>query len=472
MATIQINGYPYFSWVFEDTKTPIMVCMYPRGAGKSFAAFDWCLSRIMNDPEINASAMIISNDIKKERKRIEDAASRYEELAKADILTFNRVTGTTAFNLSNNKNSFNRKYIHIGSYNQRQTLRGEHLKYVVLDEAREMSRPLFEQVILPIVNNIGNGGQFLVLGTPRGQDNVLYDLYAKGQDDNFPDVKSKKMTIYEIGQYSPRHTEAAIKIYQANMSPQAFRQEYMCDATVDISYGNIYRDMVETLESIGAINNDIKYNPSLPINLAFDLGFNDASACWIWQVTSMNEIHVIEYFEVRQKYFPEIIQLVKARPYFTDKIKYCILPHDSVQHHISGGGNLAAHKVTNFANFDQNTVYGMARAQGWDAYVLPRTNSVAGCITPCREFLRRCKFNQAACELGLKHLKAYSYETKYLKDKEDEKIVTDIPEEHGEHLHGCDAFRYMAMSENIWNKPTNNQARQDKPRFWTVVPDY
>lgn len=441
---VNIQIYPHFQWVMHDKEHIILNCIYARGAGKSFFAFDWCFSKVMQSADPDATAIIITTDFKKGKHGIHQALGRYAPLIQQGLMKFNENSATVQIKTSP-KNSIQRKQILLLTYNQRDNIRGYHPIAVVLDEAQEMPRDTYEYVIAFTLSDIGKGGQFLVLGTPNGTDNALYDMYIRGTNKDDPDNKSILMTGYDL-----KYSERQLNFYKRNLSPKSFQREILCDFNIDASYGNIYTDILDKLKEMKRISNDIKYNPELPINLAFDLGFNDATACWFWQCTFQGEIHVIKYMEWTKKYFQDIIPKIRALPFFTNKIKYCILPHDSVQHHVSGG-NTTQQTVRDFSTFDNNTVYGQAKMEGWDAYILPRTSSVKSCIVPCRAFLERCFFNQTECELGLQHLNKYKYEVKIIRNAI-EPQCTNNPEEIGDHLHGCDAFRYMAMSENIWNK--------------------
>lgn len=462
---INIQIYPHFQWVLQDNKHIMLACVYARGAGKTYFGFDWCFSKVMNNPDPNATAIIVTTDFKKGRYGLHEALGRYDSLIQQGIMKFNEHSAIVTIKTSP-KNSIQRKQILLLTYNQREKIRGYHPIAVLLDEAQEMPRDTYEFVIAFTLKAIGQGGQFLVLGTPNGTNNALYDIYKRGTNNNDPDNKSVLLNGYDL-KYSPRQLE----FYKRNLSPNAFRREIMCDFAIDASYGNIYTDILDKLKSMKHISNDIKYNAEFPINLAFDLGYNDATACWIWQVVTSGEgiprIHVIKYIEWTQQYFQDIIPKIRALPFFTNKIKYCILPHDSVQHHVSGG-NPSHQTVNDFSTFDTNTVYGQAKAEGWDAYVLPRTSSVSSCIAPCRAFLEKCFFNETECAQGLQHLNKYKYTVKILRDNINPQC-TDKPEEIGDHLHCCDAFRYMAMSENIWNtkEPKNIIANDGAPWIYT-----
>lgn len=467
---LEIETYPHFQWIFQERKHPMLVCLYSRGAGKTFAATDWCITRLLQDPNPIAQALIISNDLTKTKDLFAQTLARYEPLAQRKMLTYNSVTGKVSIKL-NPKSKFLEKTIVIGSYRQEDTIRGYHPTYIVLDEAKDMNQATYEQVIIPLMRDMEKGGQFLVVGTPKGTNNVLYNLFLKGQDPNNPDVKSVKKTVYDINL-----SERQIEFFKNSVSPLSFRQEFLCDASVNVTYGDIYNDIIERLETSKLISDNIQWDPSLPVNLAFDLGFNDATACWFWQVTQDHKINVIDYLEVRHKFFPEIIMEIRKKQYFHEKYNYCILPHDCVQHHISGGGYSSnsmrgVNVVHDYKEYDKNTVYGMAKAEGWKTYIVPRTNSVASCITPCREFLKKCRFNKTNCALGLQHLSTYQYEFKVSRNpnKKGELEATNVPEEYGEHLHCCDAFRYMAMSENIWNKEQIT-SYQNKQRRWSRDP--
>lgn len=431
---INIRTIPGFEWIFTDHDHKQLVCMYPRNSGKTTSALDWLMSRLIPHQKENASGLILSIDLAKVKEALRRSLLQYKPLIDAGFIKFNESTGAIQIKPRPNASIIESKMIKIGSYEQGENITGERPNYLVLDEARFITNELYNKTIHPLVDQF-HDGQILIISTPEGMDNVFYKRFEQGQDPNNKFVKSVKKTVYDLG-----FTDEMIEYHKAMMDEKSFRQEMLCDASIDVSFGNIYKDILDQLEKLGYISDNIIYNPKYPVNIAFDLGYNDATAVVFWQ--SYNDRNfIIDYMELTKSFFMETIKKVKAKGYFD--IKYCILPHDSTNNNVAGNGT---------------TVYDMAVAEGWNVVRLPRAKSVLSEIEPCRTFLRTCQFNKTKCHLLLKHLSRYSFEIKTSRDPAHlgEKYCGKKPEEIGDHLHGCDAFRYVAMSNTSWCINRNN----------------
>lgn len=433
---INIECLPGFEWIFSDHQHTQLVCMYCRGAGKTVSSLDWLFSRLIPHQQANAIGMIFSNDLSKAKEGVRRALYRYKELLASGYIKFNESTGEIQIKPHPKATSIESKTIRLGSYEQQENIRGGRPNFVVLDEAKDLPEELYNKVIAPLFDPRDPTTQMLVVGTPQGEDNWFYKKFKDGQDPNNKYCKSVKKTCYDLN-YRPDYIEQ--KKY--DMGEKNFRQEFMCDSTINVSYGNIYKDIIDRLEDLNYISDEIQYNSKYPVNIAFDLGYNDATAVVFWQ-TYNDRNFIIDYMEVTRTFFMETIKKVKAKGFFD--IKYCILPHDSTNNNVAGNGT---------------TVYDMAVAEGWNVIRLPRAKSVLSEIEPCRTFLRTCRFNKTKCDLLLKHLSKYKFETKISRDPSHlgETYCGKKPEEIGDHLHGCDAFRYVAMSQPVWSSFNNNR---------------
>ena len=453
--TISQNISEYFAWIFQDTTHPILVCVYPRSAGKTFASFDWMMSRILTDDSMgNADAMIFTKDIPLIKSRFKSIIkTKYSDLVMADLLRMNQITGQVDFYLDK-KDKFPFRSIHTATYNQREGGLGQHDKYIVCDEAGNMPRALWNETLRPIaIQDIDNGSQFLLVGTPKGMDNVFYDLYQQGQSEN-DFVKSVRKTCYDLN-----YSQHMINFMKNTGTESSFRTELLCDFSVSSFYGNIYAATVEELERNGQISDDFSYNPQYPVNIAFDLGFNDPTACWFWQYIN-DKIFFIEYLEVSNKYFRDIVR-EDIRTRYQSNYEFCIMPHDATAHHHSGGGSSDINVINDFSSLEQDTSFGVARAQGWKTFRLPKIHKLdATALNPVRSFMRYCFFNATKCSLGLRNLKSYAFTSVYSSSSDTNRICTDLPEKHGPHLHACDAFRYVAYSKSIWTRKTQTSSAQ------------
>jgi phage terminase large subunit len=72
---------------------------------------------------------------------------------------------------------------------------------------------------------------------------------------------------------------------------------------------------------IGKVN----WEPSLPVNTAWDLGISDSTAIWFVQLAS-NEARVIDYYEASGEALGHYVNVLKSKPYTWGKH---IVPHDA-----------------------------------------------------------------------------------------------------------------------------------------------
>lgn len=101
-------------------------------------------------------------------------------------------------------------------------LRGIYLDGVVMDEMADLKPEVWGEVIRPALSD--RRGFALFIGTPRGQ-NQLYELFQYAQSD--PSWYAGLFPVDETGLVAAEELELA----RAVMSPNSYRQEFLCDFT-------------------------------------------------------------------------------------------------------------------------------------------------------------------------------------------------------------------------------------------------
>lgn len=124
----------------------------------------------------------------------------------------------------------NGSYIALRGAENRETLRGLGLDFVLWDEFSDIAPETFYEVIFPALTD--RGGHSLFMGTPKGRDNWSYDLYTKGL--NSPNWKSWQFTTAQGGRVTPEELETA----RANLNERVYLQEF--EATFQNYSGSIY----------------------------------------------------------------------------------------------------------------------------------------------------------------------------------------------------------------------------------------
>jgi phage FluMu gp28-like protein len=102
------------------------------------------------------------------------------------------------------------------------TLRGEGLMRVVVDEAARVQREVWEEVLRPAVSD--TGGKVLFISTPKGK-NWFYELWTRGFDPAHPDYRSWKFPTSD----NPKVPAADIEQARLSLPVDVFSQEYLAE---------------------------------------------------------------------------------------------------------------------------------------------------------------------------------------------------------------------------------------------------
>lgn len=117
----------------------------------------------------------------------------------------------------------NGSIIQLKGADKADTLRGVGLDYVVLDEIQDMKKETWTQVVRPTLTT--TRGRALLIGTPKGKSNILYDVYTDGQRADFQ-IGNEWMSWHFKSIDSPFVPKSEIEKARANMDEKSFKQEY------------------------------------------------------------------------------------------------------------------------------------------------------------------------------------------------------------------------------------------------------
>lgn len=194
----------------------------------------------------------------------------------------------------------------------------------------------------------------------------------------------------------------------------------------------IYANELRAVDTEGRIRR-VPYDPSKPVDTAWDLGYGDMVSIWMWQQFPM-EIRLIDYEEgVRQPIHYYISELQK-RGYIwgTD-----YLPWDGGVRALGSGKSIEE----------------LMRAAGRRVKVAPRL-PVADGINSVRTCFPLCWFDEGKCAAGLRSLRCYRYGEMQSYEGPSREPLHDI------HSHCADAFRTLAVSIRQPQKEREQQQRQ------------
>ena len=304
-------------------------------------------------------------------------------------------------------------------------LRGIYLDGCVIDEYANVNDRLFPEIIRPALSD--RKGFCIFIGTPQGMNNNFYELFqhAKGADDWFY-FKAKASETKVVDQDELNKAKEV-------MGENKFKQEFECDWIANIE-GSIYGKTLAKMENQRQITR-VPYDPSLPVNTAWDLGVSDHSAIIFFQQLGRS-INIIDYHEERGQGMPHFIELVKNKEYI---YKDHFAPHDI--------------EVTDFSN--GKTRREVAYQLGIRFKVVPKLPLEDG-IHATTMTLPRCWIDVDHCKKLIDALR--HYHRKYL----DKNRMFRSKPVHDWSSHACDALRYMSIGlTEISNRQTAPQVVAD-----------
>ena len=247
-----------------------------------------------------------------------------------------------------------------------------------------LQNPSAWNLVRPILN--ANNGWAIFVYTPRGR-NHGYDMYKnavkmmQAQPDKwFAQLLTKddtsKILIGDDGKplidpvtgeyvWGPIVTDQMIQDDIATgMSEELAQQEYYCDFNAALQ-GAYYSKELTKLQNEGR-RTKILYNPNYKVHTAWDLGLDDATAVWFFQL--INDMpRIIGYKEWTNTSLKDVITEIKTYPYVY-------------------GTHLGPHDISQRELTTKESRYSFAKRMGVKFYPVPKL-SVADGIEAARRVL-------------------------------------------------------------------------------------
>jgi hypothetical protein len=168
------------------------------------------------------------------------------------------------------------------------SLRGQSVDYMIMDEAAFIKKDTVETILLPMLNV--RGKKCLFISTPKGK-NFLYEYFLNGQ--KLPKWKSLRYSTYD----SPYANEDLINMFRETLAPKLFQQEVEAEFVDSSSIFNNISDVM-CLEPIDKPEEDERYFAGI------DIGFiNDASVLSIIN----KDGHLVKYYRWQNIEAPELM---------------------------------------------------------------------------------------------------------------------------------------------------------------------
>lgn len=290
-------------------------------------------------------------------------------------------------------------------------MRGVYSDGDVIDEAQGVPKSFLTQIILPSLAD--RSGWLDVSGTPKGWSNLLGELYklAQGNEDWFLQVlRASDTGILPLEELDRQ---------RSLMSENEYEQEFECSFDAAIA-GSVYGKWISDADKEGRITDRVKHDPNYPVYTAWDLGYDDATAIWFYQV-GLNELLFIDYYEWSGEDIQHYCEALYGREIIIDLIDPLTkevkewhfgewLPDHEHRKHYSYSD---LHYVPHDAGYKLQAASGrsiveQAKKFGIKMSVFPAPNQQdeieAGRIT-----LPRCWFRIPTCDQGLEALRNWHF---------------------------------------------------------------
>jgi len=208
------------------------------------------------------------------------------------------------------------------------------------------------------------------------------------------------------------------------MLGDAIKSEYPStpkEAFESANEGLYYGVQIAKLRATGCVCR-VPYDDSLPVHTAFDIGLDDFTAVWCFQVGRGGQVSIINYYENWDEGAAHYCDWLNKQKY---RFGRHIFPHDARKRDIGAKTQYIDHVTPllegKFVVLD-----------------IKECDKLEG-IQTVRAMLSRCVFDEERTVIGLKHLEAYK---KVWDDRLGCYKNTPL---HDEHSHASDSFRYLAV---------------------------
>lgn len=196
---------------------------------------------------------------------------------------------------------------------------------VVFDEAALYPDTEAWDYLRPILAE--NNGWAFFISTFRGR-NHFFDLYHLNKDNAewyTAHLDASQTTEWDG---TPLITEKAIEAERrAGMSEAMVRQEFYLDTTAAFS-GAYYQKQMADMRRDGRIG-DYPYDPSLPVYVAFDLGFSDHTIAVFFQTVEPKKTVIVGSGAWQFTPAPDIARDIRERYPWGKSLQVAVLPWDA-----------------------------------------------------------------------------------------------------------------------------------------------
>ena len=312
------------------------------------------------------------------------------------------------------------------------SLRGLYFDGIVLDEYGLMPPRIFSEVLRPALSD--RQGWALFLGTPAGK-NQFYEVVQQAKTD--PSWFFAEYKASQTGIIPAEELGAARK----DMPADEYAQEYECSFEASVK-GAIFAGELAAARAAGRITR-VPMDAILPVDTDWDLGVGDSTAIWFSQSLRSGEVRLVDYYENSGEGLPHYAQVLKDKGYTYGT--HWAPPDIQVRELASGRSRLET-----------------AASLGIRFEVCPSVPLEDG-IHAARMLFPRCYFDAERCAAGLEALMHYRRD---YNSRLNEFKATPV---HDWASHGADAFRYLALRQEVPEAKRRQDWAMPEPVHWSAV---
>jgi hypothetical protein len=333
------------------------------------------------------------------------------------------------------------------------SMRGSTLQYLHISEFGKICAKFpdkAQEIITGSLNTLAPGQIVFIESTAEGREGYFYDICKKAEADQIQKKELTNMSFkfhffpwwkepsYRIGSCVTMSEEMIEYFY--TLETQGIyldnEQKYWYAAKVESQGDNMKREFPSTPEESWEQSIDgayyskkitlarhekricfIPYDDKLLVHTAWDLGYNDSTSIWFFQIQN-KEIRLIDYLEGSGESLQHWLNVIKSKEYTYGKF---LAPHDIMVHEYTTG----------------MTRQQTARQLGFSLIPVQKVEVISG-IDAVRNILNRCWFDENKCAQGIKALENYK------KQWDDRNGCWMSKPLHNWSSHGADAFRTLA----------------------------
>ena len=289
----------------------------------------------------------------------------------------------------------------------------EGVDRVWVEEAHLVSKSSWE-ILIPTIRK--ENSEIWVSFNPELREDDTYQRFVV----NPPPGSVVKKVSYADNPFFPEVLERE-RLLLKDRDPDAYMTVWEGHCR-EILEGAIFADELRAAKQDGRIGK-VSWDPSLPVDTYWDLGFADATSIWFVQPIA-HEFRIIDFFQDQLKSIQHYVKELQLRRY-TYRTAY--LPHDADHQTLAAGGRSVAQQVR-------------AAGVGERVITIDRIPTKELGIAAARAVFPLCWFDESRCADGLQALRHYRYEV-----DPDTRAWSSKPC-HDWSSHAADAFMQLGCS--------------------------